>query len=246
MLSSDQWQPQQDQGKGGYSNLTTAHQPAEAGSGAWRSLVVSADEDLAIVAWLSLHFHWDALLGRALGYPDCCITAFEQRWPVAVDRHQGDLAPMTLAASGSGPYDWRVNILARYFGATLIQHFPCHFECAASTAMASRLALGLGALEPDYLDAIRVLMQAPVLYTEEAGIALLPGAQVSAAKKGVQLHYDPSRLLCTVTGSELSQALASGRTVSTLGDDGDGFHIGEQQFNGHLILFSTTTESAPY
>ena len=158
LLSSYQWEPRTDLGKGGYSNLSGDHRPAEAGSGAWRSLLVSADEDRAILGWLCLHFGWDGFLGQLLGYPCCCAAAFAERWPAAIEGHQGDLAPLTLAASGPPPYDWRVNVFARYFGASLIQHFPCRFQCPASRESAERVAQGLGYFETGYLEMARELL----------------------------------------------------------------------------------------
>ncbi len=236
ILCGYQWQPRQDQGKGGYSNLTGGRQPAEAGSGAWRSLLVSADEDRAILGWLCLQFGWDRLLGQLLGYPDCCADAFDQRWPGAVRDHQGDLAPLTLAASGAPPFDWRSNIFARYFGAALIQHFPCRFQCRASAAAAARAAWALEQFEPEQFAAFRNLLQAPLLYTEQQGVVLLRGARVRELEGELELDYTTESLLCTEPASPLAQALNQGAPVRSRAGQ-DHFSIGEQAFDGRLAWF---------
>ncbi len=236
LLCGHQWQPRQDQGKGGYSNLTGDRQPAEAGSGAWRSLLVSADEDRAILGWLCLQFGWDRLLGQLLGYPDCCADAFDQRWPDAVREHQGDLAPLTLAASGAPPFDWRNNVFARYFGAALIQHFPCRFQCSASAATAARAAWALEQFEPEQFAAFRDLLQAPLVYTEKQGVALLRGGQLRQLGGELELDYAAESLLSTEPASPLAQALSQASVVRWSAGQGR-FHIGEQAFDGQLAWF---------
>lgn len=236
ILSGYQWRPQQDQGKGGYSNLTDGHQPAEAGSGAWRSLVVSADEDRAILGWLCLQFGWDRLLGQLLGYPECCVDAFDQRWPEAVHDHQGDLAPLTLAASGASPFDWRSNIFARYFGVALIQHFPCQFQCQNTLAIAARAAWALEQYEPEQFITFRALLQTPLLYTEEQGVVLLRGGRVREYGKDLELDYTAENLLSTELTSPVVQALNRGATVRSRAGQ-NSFYIGEQAFEGQLAWF---------
>jgi hypothetical protein len=236
ILSGYQWRPQQDQGKGGYSNLTGGRQPAEAGSGAWRSLLVSPDEDRAILSWLCLQFGWDRLLGQLLGYPDCCADAFDQRWSAAVSEHQGDLAPLSLAASGPPPFDWRSNIFARYFGAALIQHFPCRFQCPASAIAATRTAWALEQFEPEQFAAFRSLLQAPVLYTETQGVVLFRGARVRERGGELELEYDAESLLSTEPASPLTQTLSQ-RAAVRWGAGQDHCHIGGRAFDGRLAWF---------
>lgn len=236
ILSGYQWKPQQDLGKGGYSNLTGGHQPVEAGSGAWRSLVISADEDRTILGWLCLQFGWDRLLGQLLGYPECCTDAFEQRWPEAVQNHQGDLAPMTLLVSGESPFDWRSNVFARYFGVALIQHFPCQFQCQYSAAIAARAAWALEQYEPEQFATFRSLLQSPLLYTEEQGIVLLRGGRVRERGEELEMDYSAENLLSTEPTSPLVQALNSGRRVRSRARK-NSFFIGEQAFDGQLAWF---------
>ena len=91
LLAADEWDRGSDDGKGGYSNLATGLRRARAGSGAWRSILVGADEDHVMLGWLALTLGWDEMLGRLLGYPACCATAFARRWKHAVESHQGDV-----------------------------------------------------------------------------------------------------------------------------------------------------------
>jgi hypothetical protein len=84
LLGPHEFQPHRDTEKGGYSNRMAEANAAEAGSGAWRSLLLAPDEQTVLVAWLCQLFGWEKLLGRLLGYPSCCCEAFEKRWPTAL------------------------------------------------------------------------------------------------------------------------------------------------------------------
>jgi len=145
--------------------------------------------------------------------------------------------PPSLAASGPAPHDWRVNVFARYFGASLIQHFPCRFQCPASRELAERVAQGLGYFETGYLDMARGLLQSPVLYTETMGVALLGGARVRQRGREIRVEPDPGNLLVTDQGSPLSRALRAAALV--VGRAGEAsFQVGATRFDGHLIRFT--------
>lgn len=208
LLSPREWSPIHDQGKGGYANLASSPRPALPGSGAHRSLIVSPDCDRAIQIWLAQALQWDAYIGRLLGYPSCCAATFAERWPAAIAEHQGDLLPLSLDASGPGPHDWHVNIVARYFGPALIQHFPCRFDCPESIALARRVGAALAHFEPEYLASGHRLLAAPALYSDRGGIAILVGGQVTGEGQQLRIDFDPQAMLVTEPMGALVRALA--------------------------------------
>jgi len=237
LLSANEWEWVDDEGKGGFGNLTAARRRAGTGSQAWRSLLVGPDEDRVVLAWLALALGWDELLGRLLGYPACCTAAFVDRWPAAVAYHQGDLTPIVMAASGLGPHDARANILGRYFGSGLIQHFPCRFDCEATLAEAAQVEFFLEAWEPALAEQARAVLAAPALYTERDGVAILTGAEVRLDEGGVIATYDPAATLVTKLGGSLDLALRRSRMVRS-SSASSGFAIGGRAFQGGFIWFA--------
>lgn len=237
LLSPNEWDRIDDEGKGGYSNLTAALRRAGTGSQAWRSLLVGPDEDRVVLAWLALALGWDELLGRLLGYPTCCAAAFVHRWPTAVACHQGDLTPIVMAASGLGPHDARANILGRYFGIELIQHLPCRFDCEATLAEATQVEFCLQAWEPTLAEQARTVLAAPALYTERDGVVILTGAEVRLDEGGLIATYDPAATLVTRLGGSLDLALRRSRMVRS-SSSSSGFIIGDRAFQGWFTWFA--------
>lgn len=237
LLSAYEWDRGVDKGKGGYSNLATNMRRATGDAQAWRSMLVGADEDTTVLGWLALSLGWDELLGRLLGYPACCASAFARRWTLAVESHQGDVVTSCIDDSGPGPHDWRVNNLGRYFGVELIQHFPCSFGCAPSRAAAARAAATLAEWESMTHAYTRTVLAAPVVYTEADGVAVLVGAEVGAGAAGPLVRYDPAQLLVTEPDGALHAMLFGANAVDSRAG-GHQLDIGGHTVTGRLVLFA--------
>ncbi|MDH4078900.1 MAG: hypothetical protein OEU68_03700 [Nitrospira sp.] len=215
LLSPHQFLPQSDSCKGGYSNRMRQVGNACAGSGAWRGLLIAADEQTVLMAWLCQLFGWEGFLGRLLGYPLCCCEAFESRWPIAAASYEGDVGLMLLAQSASGAVEgvqdleWTTNIFARYFGWEIIQHFPCRFDCPATTMLAHRYASVLLQYWPHDTQEILRHLSCPLLVTADHGCGLFPGGRVTYESAGVSLHYDQKFVQFVGMGSKLTQHIAS-------------------------------------
>lgn len=236
LLSPEELCSAPDEGKGGYMNLVHGRRPARAGSGAMRGLVIGLDENQAILGWLSLLFQWDDFLGRLLGYPTCCTAAFVERWDRAVAEHQGDPSVLGLAASRRGPFDWRLNVFGRYFGASLIEHFPCTFRCEASLAIARRHEAGLRLFAAEQAEAIQAVLDAPVLYTERHGVFSFPGGRLEQHEDTQALSYAPERMRSTVSGTPLHEALSRRGRIEARGGQ---IALGPGgSFEGWLVGFS--------
>ena len=237
ILSPDQWQHVNDEGKGGYSNLTGSRHRAEAGSNAERSLVVAQDANHAMLTWLCLVFGWDEFLGNLLGYPKCCSQAFKERWPIAAQKHQGDPTILSLFASGSMPFNWRVNIAARYFGVELIQHFPCKFDCQHSIDLAKRYFETLSYFEPETAETLQYFLQSAVLYTEYDGIVLFNQVSVKKTNQCFAIQYTAASYSMTQADSKLAFAIQK----NTQFDYDESTHrlmINDQHYpNAYLMLF---------
>jgi hypothetical protein len=243
LLSPGEWRSLPDTGKGGYSNRTGSVQRARAGSGASRMLVVSSDENRALLIWCCLALGWDGLLGRLLGYPGCCGDAFVERWAEAAESHQGDLAVPSLRASGSAPYGWRANNLARYLGWELIQHFPCRYDCEATQELGRIYERVLLRHEPQYAAELQRVLTWPVLYTEKDGVALLPFARVEEVDSGLRVHCDGRPVPVTDPAGELARALAAPAVIEAPAGGG-GFRIGGRGFPGELVRFTADVDGA--
>jgi hypothetical protein len=210
-----------DAGKGGFSNLA-AEEPAVAGSGAHRGLLLAADASQAMLGWLSLLCRWDAFLGRLLGYPACCADAFATRWNEARELHQGDVAGLVAKTGGAGPFPWPLNPFLRYGGSELVPHFPCRFDCPASLDLARRLLATLELAEPAHAAALRRELPTLVLYTETNGVFACRDAEVRAiptAGGRLELAVAPQGVSATEIDSPLARAWRGGATLSVGGGE---------------------------
>lgn len=242
LLTPYQFDPLPSEGIGTYSNLMSAPGPAVAGSGQWRGLLVSADCQTACLAWLSLLFEWSHLLGALLGYPTCCVNAFNQRWPTAQRRYGGDPGIMLLAAQERAYIEnvsWASNIFARYAGYELVQHFPCALDCGETERLAQRHATALQHFWPEACAALLSRIAAPVLVCPGHGITLFPTARIDTAGDGVQMSYAPSDVVHANPESALSRAIDSTSAMST--DANGAWRISTTAWSGWLLNFSGRT-----
>jgi len=100
-------------------------------------------------------------MGRLLGYPDCCIEAFEKAGPGATvtDLIRG-------AYRRSRDFSWRLNCLDPLSPLNLIPHIPCSFDCKASSRMADSVLSALDGVFPFLDGTARELLGRPVLFLD--------------------------------------------------------------------------------
>ena len=239
LLGPHEFLPRHDADKGGYSNRMIEVASAQAGSGAWRGLLLAPDEQTVLMAWLCQLFGWENFLGRLLGYPPCCCDAFESRWPIASRNYEGDVGLMYLAEvnseAGQPVYDlnWTVNIFARYFGWEIIQHFPCHWDCAATAALAQRYFSILSRYWPAEMRKTLQYLAAPLLVTPNHGYSLFPGGQVVRENGSTSLIYDPELVqVIGMEGALANSVISSSRLMSS---PGGGWRIGDGEVPGWLL-----------
>lgn len=231
IMAPHEFLPLAEEDKNGFVNLGRA-QPARAGSGNLRGLVIAADWNRAVLGWLSLLFGWHDLLGRLLGYPECCTAAFAERWPVAARDYRGDAALLLLSRETPVMADvpWQTNVLGRCFTAPPISHFPCSLDCSATRELADRTLERLCAIEPEQAAAIRRDASLPLLVTEQSGVFRFDSADFS----GHRLTYDAATVTYATRATEVAAAVASARAIDVRAQ---GLYIGGQKVDGHLLLF---------
>ncbi len=78
----------------------------------------------------------DRDFGKLLGYPECCLDAYDCNVN-QVRMNKIDFTALTIESSD--PASFYVNTLIRYFRYALIQHFPCSVECADSLKMGEQV-----------------------------------------------------------------------------------------------------------
>lgn len=109
-------------------------------------------------------------MGRALGYPECCIEAFVAAGPGATtdDLHR-------QAHARSGAFWWPLNVLDSCSAYHLIPHIPCRFDCGPSLVMAQAVHARLDRLFPGLGGAVEVQLKRPVLVLGRGRAVVLTG-----------------------------------------------------------------------
>jgi len=240
LLSPQEYVPAFDETLGRYCNRMASVRPAVAGSGQWRALLASEDEQAVALGWLCLLFGWDRFLGALLGYPECCCKAFAERWPVALRDHGGDPALMLLEATAFGvrQLPWETNSFARYFGSEIIQHFPCSLDCAATCRLAHRNLEILARYSQADATSIHQALLAPILLIPGAAVCRFPKANISRTPTGFCLAYQSDTAELIVVKPEFRETIAANQQLTYLGESG--CLIGEEIHSGWLLDFSET------
>lgn len=161
-LATATYEPQP--GEWGYRHATPAERAACTASDV--RVYYSANVDSLDLAMAAQYARNDEALGRALGYPDCCIAA---------NRLLGGLptTDMVRVARTARPRDWRLNIFLTEMDMPhgspfyLISHFPCRLCCPASIAYAAAVHDALVDTLPRFAAKLDALLSLPVLLRDE-------------------------------------------------------------------------------
>ena len=93
----------------------------------------------------------DPMMGRLLGFPECCIAFFRKTWvndgcvdttwAMAANGGRAEAGGYVLEIDAGAPF--QANILWRWVGPRAVPHLPCSFDCRATVDFANTLmALG--------------------------------------------------------------------------------------------------------
>lgn len=212
--------PKRDIGKGGYCNRFAERFDADHPQ-AHALLYVGQDVDLVRRSRDAEADEDDAALGSSLRYPPCCVAWYEAAWLIALERHQGDLFPLSHAATPAYQSGRSLlNFSANYFSGGWLSFFPCSLACSAahdSVARERALVAGYAPALAAYLDEETACA---VVYTEFKGIAQVRSFEVDASRAALQ--YDRTALTLTLRRptSRLARALLQGDTLVSTGTFG--------------------------
>jgi len=139
----------------------------------------------------------DERFGEALSYPDCCRSAFERNFQIAIKK-QGDLVPLVADQTlDPGPWPFLLNTPARYFLRQVISFYPCSYTCREALNLAKGYYAVIKEFLPELAIAMRSMMASPILYTEYRGIYLFEHARIIENK----LQYEGSNVHMTTDNS---------------------------------------------
>ena len=165
-------------------------------------------------------------LGARLGYPACCVAAFNARYARLTGGGPGAAAHDTWLGAVDA---WvpapraRLNALVSPHP-TLISFEPCRYDCAPALAVADATAAALGEVEPAILADLDATLARPVVIAadgarawvelaREGGVPTIVAAEALVAP-GAEVRPEDARLAAEVVGRT---AGATGR-IEGLGD----------------------------
>jgi len=132
---------------------------------------VSKDIEKANAAKKSENENKHKELGILLGYPECCAEFFEEHFEEE-SRKQNDFTLATLKNSEGFEFPYYTNIASRHFDLTLLNHFPCNFNCKHSIELAKRNLEVIRKHDEETVKIIEGMLKGAVLYTGN-GVYLL-------------------------------------------------------------------------
>ena len=152
-----------DNSKAGFSNQLT-HIPLSSDNGDFL-IFISKDPAIKNISFSNIS---DDKLGQLLGYPECCINFFNRNKSLA-RKYNMDYVPLILKNEQmQAPY--LINNIIRYFGYSLISHFPCTYHCENSIKIARKNLEILGKCVPDIAVMLKKKLKSLVIFTEKHGI----------------------------------------------------------------------------
>ena len=151
---------------------------ADAWAAAWYSVVVNGR---VLRKPLIDHLR----MGRALGYPSCCVDFFI--------RHNDWARQNTLAeaAHRTSTFRWETNCLTKFTPWMLSFHMPCAFDCPFTIRYARDVLAAVQSWDPDLAEAIVQRMRRPCFaLSERFGCALEGGREISRGRYAYTLAED--------------------------------------------------------
>ncbi len=109
--------------------------------------------------------------GKILGYPDCCIEFFVENLPNQAGRNMDFILP---SCRGIGVFPFVNNRCIRYFGITVLSHFPCDLNCEKSRKLGELYFNLIDKYDPQTAEKYKNELRSFVLYTENEGIYYSP------------------------------------------------------------------------
>lgn len=114
----------------------------------------------------------DGLLGRLLGYPECCVSAYLSS--LSGTSHLDPMLPLLDRSFQSGRIHQFAlpSPFARYLGGGLYSHVPCSMDCSRTAATAARSLSAVASLFPSMATTLMELDAGFVAFGRDAGVCV--------------------------------------------------------------------------
>jgi hypothetical protein len=156
---------------------------------------------------------WDDVVGRLLGYPECCRKFFIRTWN---SEHKVDPTWSMVSAFAESSQqtsieivtDWRNNILQRWVGVRAVSHLPCSFDCAETRRIGSAMqAVMLEIGFESEAGWIKEILSWPTNWSANHGIAEIRNP---VSKLSCNTDHSAKRLEIAIKGTEYPEVGAKG------------------------------------
>lgn len=211
--------------KAHYSNIAR-YENIQASDVVFTDLLVSRTHDYCLIA---ARCQDDArILGTLLGYPLCCIDFFTHWYPKRARLGNDYTLPYIRTYK---PFSFLNNSLLSYFDISLISHFPCSPDCAATRQISLGNLQALKTHSPDLAGELEHHLKSLVIYTEKQGIAY---------SNDYVVHGDTIRLnrIYAISDTLMHCLLTRHRDVTVI--SAKSFVIGDHRFarNSRIAMFT--------
>jgi hypothetical protein len=106
-------------------------------------------------------------LGELLGFPKCCTEFFDKNHNFGNPDIIRDITQNTDFEYENEATPFYINYVARYFGYSIISHFPCSWKCQASISLAKKYLECISEYFPEQGKEFVGMLKKPVLYSDE-------------------------------------------------------------------------------
>lgn len=128
----------------------------------------------------------DEVIGKALGYPECCRAVFREEWGRDLPMWRDPVIPMAeRSMKNGGTLDASchpaANILLRKMGVRYCPHLPCRADCQASAQFGLMMRVALYAVDAFAGNAADRLLMSPMEWSSWHGMGefILPAFRYS-------------------------------------------------------------------
>ena len=160
----------------------------------------------------------------ALGYPECC-AAFFQKYHQEQEKKNNDYVLPTLKESQGFAFPFQTNVAVRFLDLTLLNHFPCNFNCRKSIEIANKNLGIIGKHSAELRNILEGMLKGAVLYTETQGIFALRYASLKGNNLSFQgmMASESNEIYGQIKNSALitivdkNKIIIKGREISNIG-----------------------------
>jgi hypothetical protein len=169
---------------------------------------ISKRSDDATHAKFYEHIRNDNKLGELLGYPECCRNFYDDKYAEAAQLGD-EYSFFSIANTKEAPLFYTNNML-RFFGVTLMSHFPCSFNCVNSLFQGKRRFEAIHRKNPALAEYVKEVLRGPVIAHASTGVHALK----RTTQEGDTISYKDVWL---TSPNPMHNLLSEGTAVEMLG-----------------------------